>query len=156
MVLTILDSKGNLVNCYRDTQKPMKYMIEQIKIMLNKYNPVSTMVETNGIGNGVFEYIQAVHRSVEPFNTSNKSKQDIIEDLIFAFNDAELTIPTKDFFPHYVNELTDYGFNYNPKSRKVVYNAISGHDDCVMSLAIANHARKYGASKGRYFIMMGS
>lgn len=152
LVLTIVNSKGEVVNCYRETKKPMSFMIERIKLMLNAYKPSLTLVETNGIGNGIYEYIQKTHNSVQPFNTSNKSKQDIIEDLIYDLNESKVKIPSKEFFPFYVDEMTDYGFTYSPKKRKVIYNSISGHDDCVMSLAIANHARRTGHSRGKYVI----
>lgn len=153
LVLTILNSKNEIVYCYRDTRKTMSYMLRNIEIILNKYNPRYTYVETNGIGKGIYENIQRLHRSIDSFTTTNKTKQDIIEDLIFEFQEEKIKIPTKEFFPHYYNELEDFGFSYSPKSKKVIYGAVSGHDDCVMSLAIANHARKNGAARGVYHIV---
>lgn len=156
LVLTILNSKGEVVNCYRDTKKPMLMMAENVKKMLHLYNPNLTYVETNGIGNGgIFEILQKAHRSVTPFTTSNSSKQEIIEDLIFDLQNSDINIPTKQFFTYYIDEMTDYGFTYSPKTRKVVYNSISGHDDCVMSLALANKAKRSGKSRGQYLVDVG-
>lgn len=153
LVLTILNKAGEVVYCYRDNKKTFSFMLEQIRISFNKYNPRYTLVETNGIGNGIYEYIAKLHRSVAPFVTTNASKQDIIEDLIFDFQEKAIKIPTKEFFAHYFEELEDFGFTYSPKTKKVIYGGISGHDDCVLSLAIANHARRTGATKGLYVVM---
>jgi len=153
LVMTVLNSRSEVVYCYRDNKKSMPYMIEEIKKVLNKYKPKKTYVETNGIGNGIYDYIAKLHKSVNPFVTSNDSKQEIIEDIIYAFQNGELKIPHKDFFPFYMDELSDFGFTYSPKTRKVIYNSVTGHDDTVMSLAIAYHALKYGASKGIYNII---
>ena len=156
LVLTILNSKGEIVRCYRDNNKPMLTMVENVKTLLNKYNPQLTIVETNGIGNGgVFELLQKGHRSVEPFVTGSTNKQELVEDLIFDLQNDSIKIPHRDFFPYYIDEMADFGFDYSPKTRRVVYNSISGHDDCVISLCLANRARRSGRSKGRYVVDVG-
>lgn len=152
-VMTVLNRKGDIVFAYRDTKKQMSYMLKQIEIVFKKYNPRYTLVETNGIGGGIYEYIAKLHRSVSPFITTNDSKQDIIEDLIFGIQEQDIHLPTIEFFPHYVDEMNTFSFTYSPKTRRVMYGSLPGcHDDCVMSLAIANHARKTGATKGIYHI----
>lgn len=152
-VMTVLNSKGDIVYCYRDTKKQMSFMIKEIDKVFKKYNPRYTLVETNGIGNGIYEYIAKLHKSVAGFNTSNSSKQDIIEDLIYDIQEENIHIPTLEFFPHYINEMNTFTFKYSPKTRKVMYGAIAGaHDDTTMSLAIANYAKRIGKSKGIYAV----
>jgi hypothetical protein len=152
-VMTVLNKNGDIVYAFRDTKKQMSFMLKQIDLVFKKYNPRYTLVETNGIGGGIYEFIAKIHRSVAPFNTSNSSKQDIIEDLIFDIQEERVHIPTMEFFPHYINEMNTFSFTYSPKSRKVVYGALSGmHDDTVMSLAIANYAKKTGSTKGIYAV----
>ena len=152
LVMTVLDSKANVVYCYRDTKKSVQYLLEQMRIIFNKYNPQNTLVETNGVGNGIFDFIKKLHKSVSPFVTTNESKQEIIEDLIFAIQEQALHIPTKELFPYITEEMDDFGFTYKPSSRRVFYGSISGHDDTVMSLGFAYHALKHGATKGQYYI----
>jgi len=156
LVLTILNKAGRVVNSYRATKTPMSTMLSEVKKLLDKYNPKCTLVETNGIGNGIYETISKLHKSVRPFNTSNKSKQDIIENLIYDLNEGDITVPHKEFFPHYVDEMTNFGFEYSVKTRKVKYFGLGGaHDDCVMSLAIANEARRSGVNYGVYNLNFG-
>lgn len=153
-VVTIIDNKGNIVYSYRDNKKSMQYMLDKVKGILNKYNPRSTLVETNGVGNGIYDYISRLHKSVNPFVTTNDSKQEIIEDLIYAVQEQEVHIPTKEFFPYYIDEMNTFSFTYSPKTRKIIYGGLPGcHDDTTMSLAICWHAKKTGLNRGNYNIM---
>ena len=150
MVLTIVNSKGRVAFCYRDTAKGMPVMLRNVFSTLSKYGPSRTFVETNGIGGGVYDNIKKASSSVRPFVTTSDSKREIIEDLIYDLQDERVTIPAQSFFPHYYDEMSDFGFDYSPKTRKVTYAAISGHDDTVISLALANKARRDGAVAGQY------
>lgn len=152
-VATVIDRMGNVVFVYRDTRKSISYMLKQLEIIFKKYNPRSTYVETNGIGLGIYEYIQKLHRSVSPFVTTNETKQNIIEDLIFAIQEGEIKLPTKALFSAISDEMDTFSYSYSPKSRKIVYGAINGaNDDTVMSLAIALNAKKTGLNRGIYAI----
>lgn len=153
LVATVMNNNAEVVYVYRDRQKSMPYMIKQLETLFNKYNPQYTLVETNGIGLGIYDFIKKLHRSVSDFTTTNKSKQDIIESLVFGFQDNQIKIPTPELFPELYDELQDFGFVYSPKTRVVQYAGITGHDDTVMSLAIANYARLNGISKGQYIIL---
>jgi hypothetical protein len=90
--------------------------------------------------------------NITPWITSNQSKQDIIEELILGFQDNEIKIATKSLFPELHLEISDFSFEYSRKTRKIMYAARNGHDDTIMSMAIANHARKTGVTKGIYAI----
>lgn len=140
-VVTVLDNEGNIVYCYKDNKKSKEYINGNINNILNKYNPISTLVEDNGIGAGWYEDIERMHRSVVNFHTMSKNKENIVQELVFAFEDMQVHIPTKDFYADYYDELIDFGFIMNSRSRTYKLAALTGHDDHVMSLAIANHAR---------------
>lgn len=151
-VLTILNSKGENVFTYRANGKSWPIIIEQLAKYLKQYSPRYTLVETNGIGDVVFDLLKKQYSKIEGFTTSNSSKQMIIEELILAFEEGELRLPTTKLFEELSNELSDFTFEYNKKSRTITYKARTGHDDTVMSLGLANHARKTGATKGVYRI----
>lgn len=153
LVFTILNSKGEVVHIYRDNGKTVDFMLNQLKILFDTYNPQYTLVETNGIGMGIYEQIKKLHRSVDSFTTTNKSKSDIIEDLIYSLQTGKVTIPAKDLFSYLYDEMNDFGFKYNHKTRTIRYESMSGHDDCVISLALSGEALKKGISKGRYIIV---
>ncbi len=141
-VLTILDSNGRVVEILRLNKLSWENIISQILSVLRSYN-AHCVVEVNSIGDPIYEQLKRSYQQLTPFQTTNQSKQDLIEELILAFSSKNITIPTQDLFPELYRELSTFTFKYSQLSRKIIYGAIQGfHDDCVMSLAFANYARK--------------
>lgn len=135
-VLTILNNKSEVVYCDRWRQMDWTEIVQKIKEQLEKYNP-DTLIEVNSVGDAVYEMLRNEIPSVyiEPFVTTSKSKQDIIENLIVANQDKSLKVLQTDWL---LKELEVFSYEYNPKTRSVKYSAPFGfHDDGVMSLAIA-------------------
>lgn len=152
-VLTICDS--NNIEVYSERWRHMEWssIINNIVTQLNKYRP-NTLVESNGAQDAIFEQIRnkvAYNKnSIQPFVTTSKSKQNIIEDLIVKFESMEIGIIGHDW---QINELEVFTYEYNVKTRAIKYNAPVGlHDDYVMSRAICNHALKTMKSSGKYFV----
>jgi phage FluMu gp28-like protein len=152
-VLTIMNNKGEVVYVYRNNKVDWTLIIKELVNILNKYRPRQTLVECNGIGDVVFSMLKQKYSNVSPWITSNQSKQDIIEELILAFQDNQIKIPNKQLFSPLHIELSDFTFKYSTKTRKILYGARNGHDDTVMSLAICNHSRLTGANKGQYAVL---
>lgn len=113
----------------------MKY--RQIADIINKRNPVAVLGEINGIGNPFFNEVKKLvtHRSkLYDWTTTNSTKEEIISDLAveiakknihFQKNDTEL-----------FEQLGDFAVTIS-KNRKLTFAARTGHDDRVLSLAIA-------------------
>ncbi len=152
-VLTIMNQKGKVVYVYRNNKVEWSLIIKEMASILKKYNPRYTLVECNGIGDVVYSMLKKEYSNISPWITTNQSKQDIIEDLILAFQDNLIKIPTKTLFEPLHIELNDFSFSYSRKTRKTLYGARNGHDDTVMSIAICYHAKKTGVTKGQYVIM---
>lgn len=141
-VLTIINENGEVVYIESIRQENWNVMIDKIIKTLKRYNPW-TIVEVNGVGDPVYDRIHKEYKKTIPFLTTNESKQEIIEDLILAINDAKIKIPDVNLYPQLYNELESFTYDYSPKSRKIKYGAPSGlHDDHCMSLAFGNHAIK--------------
>ena len=151
-VLTILDDKGKVVYIYRDNNKPWDTLINEMVKHLKRYN-ATAMMEINSIGDPLFDQVQKLYKDVHPFVTTNASKQQIVEDLIYELNTGNLLLPDENLFRPLYNELNTFSYSYSPSSRKVVYKAIDGaHDDTVMSLAISLHSLREKKTKGSYYI----
>jgi len=141
-VLTIMDDIGNVVYIYREKLTSWSLMTEKIISILKRYNAYLT-IEINAMGDPIYEMIKKQYSRVEPFSTTQSSKETLIESLIMAFNDMEIYIPTKELFPPLHNELELYTFDYNKKTRTIKYGAPVGHhDDTVMSLGFCLHSKK--------------
>ena len=138
-VLTIINNVGGVVYCDRWRQMDWTEIVQKIKEQLLKYNP-DTLIEVNSVGDAVYEMLRNEVPSVyiDPFVTTSKSKQDIIENLIVANQDKFLKVLNINWL---LKELEVFSYDYNPKTRSVKYSAPFGfHDDGVMSLAIAFQA----------------
>jgi PBSX family phage terminase large subunit len=151
-VLTIMDEKGKVLEIYRENLRDWSYMIDAVLQVVQKHD-ASLLVEVNGLGDVVYESLKKRWSKTQPFITSNRSKQDIIENLALDFNNQAITIPSKQLFAPLTFELEIFTYTYSPKSRSIVYSAPNGqHDDTVMSLAICNQNRKTNRTRGQYTV----
>lgn len=152
-VLIILNSKGEMVDFYRERQKTWEVIISEVVVKLKKWKP-QIFVEVNSIGDVLFETIRKQYPAVQAFVTSNDSKQNIIEDLILNLNEQKLLLPSQDLNFELYREMSLFTYEYSPRTRKVRYTAPNGlHDDTVISLALANHALKKKINHGKYVVL---
>jgi hypothetical protein len=151
-VLTILNGEGEVVEHYRERQKSWDIILSELLVKLKKWKPVC-YAEVNSIGDVLYENLKKQYPGIQPFVTSNESKKNMVEDLIMSLNEGKLKLPTKELNEGLYNELGAFTYEYSPKTRKVKYGAPNGfHDDCVISLSLANHSFKKKATYGTYVI----
>lgn len=147
-VLTILNEKKQMIHCERWRQMEWVNIIDKVAALITKYNAM-TAVEVNNQGDVFFELLQKKCRNlVYPHVTSSKTKPIMIEDLAVAFEDKSVQILNVDWL---IDELENFTFTYNNKTRNVQYSAPAGmHDDSVISLALANQSLKERRTRGKY------
>lgn len=93
---------------------------------------VASLVESNGLGDPVFEAIAKGRGNFAAFFTSSTSKQQIMEGLAVAIQQRAVGFPDG----HIRRELEEFEYQYTRTG--VRYSAPEGlHDDCVMALAMA-------------------
>lgn len=149
-VLTILNERGHMVFCDRWRHSTWSNIISQIVPHLKKWS-AKCYVEVNSVGDAIFEQIKPLYKDVEPFVTTSKSKQDIIESLQVAIQNKEFTSLSIEWLK---KEFELFTFEYSQKSRTVKYSAPPGfHDDGVMSCAMAYEALKSLKHSGKYSFM---
>ena len=139
-VLTILDRNGRTLHIWRERGLEYSQIVDKVVYLCNQYK-TDLMIEANSMGDAVYEMIRKRYKNVQPFITTNTSKENIIRRLISDIQDGVLELPSPNLFQHLYKELQMFQYKYLP-SGKVSYQAMSGaHDDCVMSLAICNWNR---------------
>jgi hypothetical protein len=149
-VAVFMDNAGNTIATYRNNRHSWGVLIDELAVCINRFNAV-TLIEVNSVGDVIYEQLSKKVKSIEPFVTTNKSKQEIIEGLILDFNENNIKIPSRQLDPALYDELGYFTYEYNPKSRSIKYGHPNGlHDDCVIALALANYCRKTKVSKGTY------
>ena len=149
-VATFIDQQGQIIDIYRNNNANWSSMVSDIVAKAREYD-AQCMVEVNGVGDPIYEQLRAQWPATEPFTTSNRSKQEIIEGLILDVNEVNLKIPNVELFPYLYHEMQIFTYEYSPKTRTIRYGHPKGHhDDTVMSLAIANYCRKQRRNYGSY------
>lgn len=150
-VVSIINDKGQQVmleyfNNLTPTQqidrvvgllKPLKNQIVVIQPELNSIGtPYTDLLE---------ERLQLKNTGkVQGFNTSNKSKNDIVAKLQVAFENEEIGILDDE---KQMRQLGTYAAEYNVKTKTVSYNAPSGlHDDICIALMLSWDAYKNNKS----------
>ena len=155
-VAIAMDQTGNVIEIYRDNQKDWEVMQNNILTLARKYS-ATVMIETNSMGTVIFESIKKQYQDTHPFVTSNSSKKDIVESLILAFNEKQISIPDETLSQELHHELEVFEMSYNPKTRNVRYAARTPfHDDMIIALCISNWNRLQNKSYGQYAIVGGS
>lgn len=148
-VLTILNENGQMCYCERWRHDTWDNIINSIVRILKKFD-ARTMIEVNSIGDAIYEQIERKYNNIEPFYTTSKSKQDIIESLQVAVQNKNFSIKDIDWLR---KEFDMFTYEYSHKSRSIKYSAPLGfHDDGVMSCAIAYHALKTQKQGGLTFM----
>ena len=144
-VIVVLRQEGehhHLV--YFDRFNKIDWNLQKTKIqnISKRYNNCICVVDSTGVGDSIFDDLSRMKVNVEGFRiTSNEIKRKLIENLIIALENEEISFPN---IPELVNELKIFGYEYSETSGKVHYNAPSGfHDDCVIALALAVNQTKY-------------
>ena len=150
-VLTILDRNGRTLHIWRERGLEYSQIVDKVVYLCNQYK-TDLMIEANSMGDAVYEMIKKRYKNVQPFITTNTSKENIIRRLISDIQDGVLELPSPNLFQHLYKELQMFQYKYLP-SGKVSYQAMSGaHDDCVMSLAICNWNRVQNPNKKNLYV----
>lgn len=137
-VLTVMDGiTRTVLEVDRFNQINWSIQRGRVKALADKWQPMTILAEENSIGQPNIEALQAEGLPVQPFVTTSASKGQLIDDLALAFEQQTIGIPND---PVLINELQAYEMERLP-SGVFRYSAPSGgHDDMVMSLALAYRA----------------
>lgn len=149
-VLSVFNERGEMFFIQRWNHTTWANIVGQVVKKINEIG-CHTYVEVNSIGDAICEQIKDKvnnYNLIQPFVTTSKSKQDIIEQLVVANQNKEVKILQEQWL---IKELDLFTYEYNPKTKSVRYSAPNGfHDDGVMATAIGYHALKSLKTSGIY------
>lgn len=147
-IFTLINKEGQVLQYSIDGDLNQKY--QKIANLITKYNCYG-YAETNSIGsvmiNEIKKLLKGKSNLIKDWNTSNQSKTDIITELAIDLENGDLAHSDKQLDW----QLSSFGFTVT-KTKKMAFAGINCKDDKVMSLAIANKARKdlIGYSKSNF------
>lgn len=116
---------------------------ETVKRLTNLIGYTPALVDSTGVGDPIVERLQRDLPNVSGYNFSSPSKQKLMEGLALAIQTESIYYPEGAI----VSELDAFAYEYTRTGVK--YSAPQGlHDDCVMALALAVHAKSNVAGQG--------
>lgn len=132
-VLSILNSEGNLVKFYRWLNVESPDLINDILDINSKWNFKKIFIENNNQGLTIYQDLKRKIRNIEDFNTNQKTKPEIINKLVHAFNMNEIKCVKREEL-----RIELEAFVFKQTDGRIKFMADSGfNDDIIMSLAIA-------------------
>ena len=133
-VITIVDSLGNQCYFERFNQISWERQIERICSVSSQFGNPKIYLDSTGVGDPIFEQLRKKGLRVEGYKFSNKSKEDLIDNLAILIEKKSVSLLD---IPEQTNELQAYAYEMTA-ARNVRMNAPEGmHDDTVISLALA-------------------
>lgn len=153
-VISILNDKGQQV--YLEYWNNLT-TTRQIDKMVRILEPIKNQIvlvqpELNSIGTPYTDLLKnrLQIKNIQGFNTTNKSKNDIVAQMQVAFEQRKVTILDDE---QQLKELGTYMVEYNAKTKTVTYNAPQGmHDDICIALMLSYDAFIRKSNKGHYTI----
>ena len=139
-VITVLDDKKHL--CYFERFNRLNWDVQKIKIaeVFKKYNAAG-FLDSTGVGDPIYEDLSSqLPYQIYGFKFTNETKTNLVTSLQVAFEQGQITYPN---IPVLIDELQAFEYEMLA-SGKFRFNAPEGyHDDCVISLGLANWAREH-------------
>ena len=155
-VLTLLDEDARVtdIKIWGQRNYDSVELVDQIADELRRHPSLKTcQVELNSMGKVYRDLLKRKVRAglLKDFTTTNESKRRVVEQLVTAFQQGQVTIPQD---AELVKELQVYQIESTPTGM-VTYNAPSGaHDDAVISLCLAYDLAKRGAGQAKVRVSM--
>jgi len=133
-VLTILDQDKRVVFFDRWNKADWEVQINRIIPIVQRYE-ARLVVDSTGVGDPIYERLRRAGLDTSPFKFTNETKQRLIEALIMTIERGEIQYPE---IKELLHELDIFEYQLGATGT-VKYSAPPGyHDDCVISLALAN------------------
>jgi phage terminase large subunit-like protein len=134
-VLTIVNELGEMVDYIRFNKVSTDIWLSKVSNKLKEFK-VSYLVAENNYEATLIQLLRReVNTNIEEFKTSSANKNKLIEDLIIEVDLKRLKLLRDEILrgelSRFVQKKTTTGYSYS---------AITGNDDMVMSLAMANKA----------------
>lgn len=132
-MMVVDETTNHLVAFDRFNQIDYTFQLIRLANLAQKYK-ASIIMDSTGVGDPLFEQVKKLGYSVEGFNFTNTSKQQLIENLSVFLEQQRISFP---YIPELIHELELFQYELT-RAGNVRYSAPQGyHDDCVMSLALA-------------------
>jgi hypothetical protein len=152
-VCTIQNESGRIEKILRTNGRTFEEIGKDIVSECRRWNVVGGFCETNGIGLAMYELVKPFIRKIQPFTTTQDSKQEAVRKLIYDIEEGKIELPSKTLMPEVYNEFTSYTYKVAANGNISFTHPSGLHDDIVDAVMLANLARtKLAFSKNKLYI----
>ncbi len=139
-VITVMDREERRVVWFeRFNNVDYAIQLARLEAIAKKYNDAYVVMDCTGVGDPLLEQAKRRGLQVEGYQFTNTTKQNLIDNLIVAIEQEEISFPE---IKPLINELELFEYEMT-KAGNIKYSAPEGyHDDCVISLALAVYGLK--------------
>lgn len=151
-VCVIINDRGRICRIHRIDGGLLDDISREFGQLIRRYGCRTAYVENNGVGAGMVELMKKQFPKITPFNTTNESKQNGIQQLIQGIQDLTFEFPSRELMPEFYNEFQAFTYKQLTSGR-LQFNAPSGyHDDIVMATMMANEARTKSIVRNKIYV----
>lgn len=132
---------------------PISVQITTLAELSNRFNNAVVIIEKNNVGVALIQELVKMNINVEEYITTKEKKEGMVRYLVNEMKNKNI------WFPEETNEITrmkkelvNFGVKRN-KAGKERMEALTGHDDLVMALAMANQAAQDVGGIGDVILM---
>lgn len=136
-VLVVLDARLRVVHVDRFHRVDWSIQVQRVREASERHGGCSVLVDSTGAGEPVLESLLAGDVPAVGYHLSNRSKNDLINNLALALERREITLPRPDLCPELVDELESFQYSVTDSGNVKTEAPPGYHDDCVIALALA-------------------
>lgn len=134
-VLTVVDARERAVVAVdRFTDINYEVQLQRLRALHQRFPRAPILAESNSMGGPLVEALQRMRMPVRAFQTTAPSKTEAVEALALAFEQGAIRLPAVQWL---IDELMAFEQERLPSGAMRYAAPKGGHDDGVMSLAIA-------------------
>jgi hypothetical protein len=141
-VAVAVNENGEMIDYIRFNKVDTDVLLKNLTEFFKKFtNLRKIIIEENNQGLPIIHNLRSLGiKNIEEFQTNSKSKNEIVNALIYAFGKKEIKIINEEVV---IDEFKAFGFEMTA-SMNIKYSAMFGHDDIVMATLFAWKAYKTG------------
>ncbi len=138
--VVVMNQSGKVINVERWQDPITSRQIARIQTVIESYDIAGGFIEMNQ-ERGISQAIQKKNPLIKPFETTKKTKPQLIQNLKKDIEDGVLALPTNKCCPSMYHQLGDFTKEEKANGYIAYSHPKGGNDDDVIGLALANEAR---------------
>jgi len=148
--LCIIAESGRVLHLEKRNAENITAIAQEFISVLKRFNIAGGYIETNGIGQAMFDLIRPQIRKSKGFTTTQDSKTQIVRTLIEDIENQVVELPSKELNPDLYKEMSLYTYKIGANGKLSFTHPPGQHDDLVDALMLANKGRNEIQTKGIY------